>query len=411
MSSNAAAASYSAVARIGESAPPSRPAGGRDGAAQVARRRLLSALLIHCSRALLADLLRQRFVRIEQRERFAVGLLGLRVLGAIEVRVSEHDPAGAQLLEARRRLPRDEMLRGVDRGLVLAELEQLLRGAREHDRRLRVIRERVGEAQRRIARLAMPRRALGLRQAFFVLRVGQQRGVARLRGVCVRPVLVGDALVLDRRFVVTLALVQDLGEEETRVGGFGLLREGLEPGAIPVDRLLVVGGIVIGLGARVVVLRKLGQVQLELRGHFGRIGGRARRPVRLAERVVLDELHLRCQHLIGEACLLVGVDDGELQERSARMRRLTRDEGAIALRRVVVAFLREIEIAEALVHDVLVTHRSRVEERARRFDAAEIGETDADRAQRVVHELAVRTRELRQGVHAVGLRGERDRAG
>jgi hypothetical protein len=28
------------------------------------------------------------------------------------------------------------------------------------------------------------------------------------------------------------------------------------------------------------------------------------------------------------------------------MRRLTRDEGAIALRRVVVAFLREIEIAE-----------------------------------------------------------------
>ena len=120
-----------------------------------------------------------------------------------------------------------------------------------------VLGEAGREHQRAFDALAMPQRLRLAAERRLVLLVGDQRGVARRRRLRVQRIVVRRALVLARRFGEAAGLEQHFGEQVTRRGRFGILRERIQHRAIPARRRRVVLGLLALLRLRVVVLGEI----------------------------------------------------------------------------------------------------------------------------------------------------------
>ncbi len=85
-------------------------------------------------------------------------------------------------------------------------------------RAFRMFRERLRELHARIGGLRVPFRLRGAAEALFLLLVGHQRGVSRLRRVVVLRIEVRRALVFGGGIAELLALEQRLGEQVVGAG-------------------------------------------------------------------------------------------------------------------------------------------------------------------------------------------------
>ena len=177
----------------------------------------LLALLVDRRRDALDDLGALGVGGRNQRAELHVGGLRGREVGEVELRVREHGPRSALQIGLDRRRARDDLLRDVARAREIVEREQLLGRVGLHARRLLVGRIALREPQRAVDALTMPLGALRAAQLVLVLRVREQRRVARLAAVLMERVRVSGALVLERRVAEAAALVQHFGEQEIRL--------------------------------------------------------------------------------------------------------------------------------------------------------------------------------------------------
>ncbi len=232
---------------------------------------------------------------------------------------------------------------------------------------------------------------LGLaRQRLFLLAVSHDRRIARRRRLVVRAVAVRRVLVLLRRFEIRFALEQGLGQQEIGERGIRIVRKGGQIAAIPFRRLLIVGHILGALRLRVIVLRHILQIGLKDGHHLRFALRRAALPIRSAVAVVLDELLLALQHQLRKAALRISLDGLHLQKRRLFVVAVLRDERAVAVGRVRVALLLDVQIAEARIQQVIIRPgRAMPHELVDGLRPIGIGERDGHDAKRVFDQFPI----------------------
>ena len=121
-----------------------------------------------------------------------------------------------------------------------------------------------------------------------------------------------ERLGFERRSAEFLMLEMEIGQpivDRRRLRVFG---EGVQIGAVPVQRLLIIGRLlldqVLFLVERVIMVCEVPQVGLEVGHHLGRIGRLEVVPVVGLEAVPQGEILLRFQHQFRETPGLVDLD-------------------------------------------------------------------------------------------------------
>ena len=259
---------------------------------------------------------------------------------------------------------------------------------------LRMIRERRDEPEFVLDGRGVPLELRRVGERLLVLPGRKQRGVPGLGGLRVWPVAVSRALVLAGGGGEVAALVKDLRQQEVALRGLRVVGKILEVAAVPERRLLVRILRVGLLRALVIVARKIGEARLQVPDDHRPRGRRGVLPIGAGEAVELHVLRLGIEHLARELAGDVGVDHLGLQVGCPRMRRLAPHEAAVGIRRIAVALLGEIEVAQATVDHVGEGDGTALRQQGvDAGDAVELRHREAHRAQRVLDQLALRLRQ------------------
>jgi len=147
------------------------------------------------------------------------------------------------------------------------------------------------------------------------------------------------------------------------------------------------------------------QVGLELLHHARIVGAGAGFPVGRAEVVALDELMLAVEHQLAEAALTVSLDRRHVEVRRLVAVGVARHVRAVDVRRILVALLVDVQVAEAGIQQPGVRALAVLAHvLLERGGALVVGERDAHHPQSVLDQLAVGALELLQphGLAAAG---------
>ncbi len=289
----------------------------------------------------------------------------------------DHEPGRAADADVRGAVARGQPSPELDGSGELAQLVEVLDCDAQDLGRVLVLGESVDESNRARHRLAAQRLAFGLGCAFFCFPVGDDCRVARRRRPIVSRVLVGDVLVLARSLAEDLVLEQEIRQAVVDRGRLGRGREGGEEAAIPGGTLLERGAPVFRglriLIERVIVIREIFEVLLEIADDFGGCGGVEVAPVLGVERIPGGEALLGIEHELREIARLVDLDHAHAEMRRRGVDRVEVHEGVVGVGGVLVAELLEVELGEVAVDPVLVDPRStRGEEGRDLLRAAEV---------------------------------------
>ncbi|MBV6417675.1 MAG: hypothetical protein CMLOHMNK_02421 [Steroidobacteraceae bacterium] len=370
---------------------------------RIARGTLRLGLLVDRSREALGQVGtfriagRRECARVDERD------LCLVEIQQVEIRPADDRPADALPRRIDRRLARQQGLGHCNRARQVPGRENILRRARQHAGAVRMLGERGRKLHARIDRPLVDGGPPGRRQALLMpLQRHESRvtGGGRLR---VLRVIVGRALVFRRRIEVLAALEQRFREQIVGARRIRVIREGLQVVTVPARGLLVVLDFLRGLRTRVVVLRHILEIRLQLGDDPGIVRTLATDPEAAGEPVALDEFALAVEHQIREPALLVCLDRLHRKAGGVFIVRIAVDERPIGRRGVLVALLVDIEIAEPRVQQVRVGRRAVLcDIGIERCGAVEIRERDRHDPQGIVDEFAVRARER---IEALFLRG------
>src|SRR6516162_7669205 len=172
-----------------------------------------------------------------------------------------------------------------------------------------------------------------------------------------RSVSVSRPLILFGRLAEILVLQEQVRKLIVDGCRISLLREGLEVGAVPfaclaiIRELLVCFVWVLILG--VIMRREIFQVRLQVGQHFWRLFRFEMSPVFGLQAVLGSELPLRLQDELGKSTLGESIHDAHAESRRGAVQRIKRYESFVRFRRIVVAQLAEIVLAETGVNAVL----------------------------------------------------------
>ena len=211
-----------------------------------------------------------------QRQHLGVRGLGRLIVAELERRMRDDRPRRAAQRGLGRRVALDQRApRGRGRRVILERIEILGRSA-EHDRRMLVLGERVGELERALDRRALQLRLQRRARALELLAMREDRGVAGGRRALVRRIGVRRALVLARGLAEVGVLEQQVRELVVDARRLLVLRERREKRAIPDERLGVIRRLLLLEGVvlieRVIVIREILEVRLQVREHLGPLG-------------------------------------------------------------------------------------------------------------------------------------------
>ena len=130
---------------------------------------------------------------------------------------------------------------------------------------------------------------------------------------------------------------------------------------------------------RVVVVRKILQVALQVLEHLGRILCLKMLPVPGVQPVAGCKGLLRIHDELWKLARLIDLDDPHTEVRRNLVNWIEIDKGFVDLRGIVVAKLFEIELVKMAIDPILVVPRAVLgEEASKGFSAAQLGETEAD---------------------------------
>ncbi len=174
-------------------------------------------------------------------------------------------------------------MRRLDGQRQVLHLVKIVSGGAEDDRRLLVIRERVGKAQRAVDRMLLDLEHSRARRQLEVLAMREDRGIACGGRLLVRLVVVSGALILDGRAPEVFVLEQQVRQLVIDRRRLLVGRERIQELCVPTQRLAEVRGLLLGqqffLVQRVIVAGEIGQVLLEKADDFRRVRGIEEIPV------------------------------------------------------------------------------------------------------------------------------------
>src|SRR5215471_11976032 len=173
-----------------------------------------------------------------------------------------------------------------------------------------------------------------------------------------RRVSVSRAFILFGRLAEILVLQEQVRKLIVDGCRIGLLREGLEVGAVPYACLAIIRELLICfvwvLILGVIMRREIFQVRLQVGQYFRRLFRFEMSPVFGLQAVLGSELPLRLQYKLGKSTLGESVHNAHAESRRGAVKRIKRYESFVRLRRIVVAQLVEIVLTKTGVNAVLV---------------------------------------------------------
>ena len=139
-------------------------------------------------------------------------MLGIRVLGQVDRRVRDDHPGrtGQRLVGIR--VTRDQLARRLDGQRQVFHLVQVVRRGAKHLRRLFVVLEGLGKAQRAVHGQLLDLELPCAGRLLQVFPVREDRRVARLGCLLVSVITIGGALILDGRLAEVLVFEQQVGK-------------------------------------------------------------------------------------------------------------------------------------------------------------------------------------------------------
>src|SRR6267378_6359387 len=201
-------------------------------------------------------------------------------------------------------------------------------------------------------------------------------------------VSVSRALILFGRLAEILVLQNQVRKLIVDGCRIGLLRKGLEVGAVPLACLAIIGELLscvaCALILGVIMRREVFQVRLQVGQYFWRLFGFEMSPVFGLQAVLGSELPLRLQYQLGEPTLGESIHDAHAESWRGAVERIKRYETFVRLRRIVVAQLAEIVLAKTGVNAVLIGAIPELGEVFRHgLRPAEVAEAQADHPERI----------------------------
>ena len=169
---------------------------------------------------------------------------------------------------------------------------------------------------------------------------------SRPRPIFPAPVVVGRAQIGIAGRIETLRLEEQLAEQEAALRRLRIIGEVGQREPVPACGPLVVGRQLAPLGLRMIMLRQVAQVRLQLRDQLRMVGGIAPLPERRIEAIGRHVLLLGLQHEARELAARIGIDRGLLQTGRLRIDRIVGHECRVAFGGVPEALLVQIEIAQ-----------------------------------------------------------------
>ncbi len=242
---------------------------------------------------------------------------------------------------------------------------------------------------RSAGRCGLGQRRLGLVEAQPARR--NRHGPPRARSDSCRPpfVLVGG-------LGVARAFEQQVGQQQPRGRRLRRRVEAVEVLAVPAHGCVAIGVTALLLRERVVMLRQVEQVRLHGSADARIDVGPALRPVGAARAVEFDQFLLRFEHQRGEPGLAISLGRLAEQDRRLGVPRLPARERPIDFGAVLESLLLDVQVAQRAIQTRLVGCRAALRQRRLQRGRAFVrGEHQAQRAQGVVGQLLLRTRQLR----------------